>query len=161
MRKIIYILGVAIGAAILLLACKPDTECRQTEAVRLKCLLSCDSITQDGDTVGFTLDSLTVQGVGSDSVLIDNRKSVSSISLPLRKDTTITQFALTCNEQTDTLVVYHQNDETFISLACGCFVYHTIDEARHKQNLITDIEILNSDIVNYEQDNLQINLLFR
>lgn len=145
----------------LLTACEPDTECRQEENVRLKVTFLCDSVNAEGEKVTFTsIDSLTLQGVGSDSILRNNDKNVSSLSLPLRKDTTLTQFAVTFNNVPDTLTVRHTNNQQFISLACGCFVYHTVEEVTHTTHIIDSVLIVNAAVENYEQNNLQLYLSF-
>lgn len=158
MRKpLFYILFVLL----LFSACEPDTECRQEETVSLKVVFLCDSLDAEGEKVTFTtIDSLTLQGVGSDSVLLNNAKNVQSLSLPLRKDTVLTSFALTINEKKDTLTIRHTNNQQFISLACGCFIYHTIEEAVHTSAVIDSLEILNTAVENYQQDNLRLYLSF-
>lgn len=150
----------------LLAACDQQTTvCLQTEAVRCRVVFSCDSLVQTADTayIGtFTVvDSLTVQGLGSDSVLYANSKAVSSISLPLRKDTVATAFCLRLNDATDTLTIRHTNNEYYVSLACGCFVFHQVDTALSRTGLVQKVEVLNTAVENVEQDNLRLYVHFR
>lgn len=142
--------------------CTVDSECRMENTVRLHAVLVCDSLTATGDTVRFNaIDSITVQGVGNDSLLLDNAKNISSLALPLRNDSDETAFLLTINGQQDVLTVRHRNEQHFISLACGCFVYHTIEDIRAEGVFVDAVEILNSDIANYEQDNIRIRILLK
>ncbi len=145
---------------VLLAACSVDEECRQTESVRCVVVFSCDSVVSNEDTVytvNFnTVDSVTVQGVGSDSVLYNNQKNVSRLSLPLRSDTTETRYQLTLNSHPETLVIQHTNDEYFVSLACGCFVFHAVDTAFGTNGMIVNSEVINTAVQNVEQDNIKI-----
>lgn len=142
--------------------CKVDEECRIEDTIRLHAVLICDSIISTGDTLRLNaLDNLTIQGLGSDSLLLDNASNISSIALPLRNDQNETVFLLTTNNRQETLTIHHQNKQHFISLACGCFVYHTIEDIRSEGVLIDSIEVLNSNIENYTQDNIRIHLLLK
>lgn len=141
-------------------SCSVDEECRTDDNVRLHAVLVCDSLTATGDTVMFNaLDSIRVQGIGSDSLLLNNTKNVSSLSLPLRSDTTTTSFVVQTNGQCDTIAIQHTNDNHFVSLACGCFVYHTIENVKTTHTFIAETEIVNATIENYEQDNIRIHIL--
>lgn len=146
---------------LVLLNCEPDKECRQTANVNCKVVFACDTMGADSAMIRFkTIDSLSVWGLGSDSVLYDNRKNVTSLLLPLRGDTTITKFLMVLHGSTDTITVYHQNTNTFISLACGCFIYHTIDTVLCSSALLDSVQILNTAVENYEQDNVRLYFTF-
>lgn len=150
MKRLLYTL---LPLLALLAACEPDTTCRTDENVRL--VLTMKGVHVSGtDTVSFTsIDSLTVYGVGSDSVLYNNNKSVSKISLPLRKNADSTQFVMTFNDKTDMLTVRHRNTDYFVSLACGCFVYHTIDTIYAGRSVIDSVGMVEYEIANYENTN--------
>ncbi|MBR1809954.1 MAG: hypothetical protein IJ776_11315 [Paludibacteraceae bacterium] len=127
-------------------------------------VFSCDSMVVTEDTMylsSFTaVDSVTVQGVGIDSVLYNNQKNVSKLSLPLRSDTTETRYLLTLNSQPETLVIKHENNDYFVSLACGCFVFHEVDTAFGTNGLIIDSEVINTAVQNVEQDNIKLYISF-
>lgn len=160
LKHIIYTLPVLL----LLAACTVDTECRQTESVRCVVVFTCDSVVNNADTtyrtVFNTLDSVTVQGVGNDSILYYNQKNVNKLSLPLRSDTTETRYLLTLNSRQETLVIRHDNNEYFVSLACGCFVFHEVDTAFGTNGRIYNSEILNTAVQNTEQDNIRLYISF-
>lgn len=156
--------GYLLLPLLLFAACRPDTECRTEETVNCRVIFYCDSLMPSADTMKVVyfdvIDSVTVQGVGNDSVLYDNEKGVTSLSLPLKKDANETRYSLKLNEYTDELVIRHQNRDYFVSLACGCFVYHTIDDAYSTANAVNRVEIINSSVENTEQDNLRLYITF-
>ena len=116
-----------------------------------------DSIQGDTLPVRFsTLDSITVRGLGNDSLLYDNKTSLTSIFLPLRTDSNLTAYELRAYNRTDTLYIRHDNNVNFISLACGCFVYHELTDISFAGTLIDSLNILNATIENYKQDNLRL-----
>lgn len=146
---------------LMLFSCKPDSECRQTVNIFCKVIFNCDSLQGDTLVVPFNnIDSLSVQGVGIDSILYDNSLNVSNLMLPLRNDTTLTQYLLDIHGITDTLSIVHQNKDNFISLACGCFIYHTIDTAYISTKLCDSVEVINSSVENVVQDNLCLHIHF-
>ena len=143
----------------LLSGCRPDTVCRQDTDVAMGvsvCWLQTDSTGTITEQTAF--DSIRVQGVGSDSVLYDNSKNLSALRLPLRADTCVTAFALLWHGTEDTLFVRHDNTRHFISQACGCMVYHTIDTVWHSGNAIDSVAILNSTVESEEQENVQLTM---
>ena len=145
-----------------LCSCTPDTECRIEENVNCILTFDCDSIRATEDTtfvVKFDqIDSLTIKGMDVDSVLYDNEKSVSSVALPLRSDINSTKYNLVLNGHQYLLTINHQNEEHFISMECGCFVYHQIDTAY--TNSGDTVEIINTSVENSEQTNLKLHLHF-
>ena len=101
-------------------------------------------------------DSITVQGVGSDSVLYDNSYSVTQLQLPLRSDTTVTAFTLTWHELTETLYIRHDNTQRFVSMACGCAIYHNIDSVWFSGTWIDSVKIINSAVEAVKQENIKL-----
>ena len=141
-----------------MVSCQPDTECRTANNIGMQVVFSLDSMRlSDTTLVTFSrFDTLTVQGVGNDSVLYDHSRNVQSIFLPLRTDTTLTAYALSAYNRHDTLYISHDNNVVFISLACGCFVYHTLNYVNNRGGLVDSIELLNATIENYKQDNVRL-----
>ncbi len=141
-------------------ACKPDSDCHVQDKVSLKLLFTADSISVEGDSVSVAkLDSLTVYGFDNDSLILNNSKNVTSVNLPLRTDTTVTTFVLVYSDLSDTFQIIHTNREQFISLACGCFVYHDIDTIFSTSHLVDSITVFNSTIENHSQDNVYFHLI--
>ena len=145
--------------AILMAACTTDTTCRKEMDVAMGLTLQADSLNANGHAVIYTnWDSLTVEVLGKNELLIDNGKGIKRLFLPLRPDTTISTFLMTFHEQTDTLYVAHTPRQYFVSLACGCAIYHTITAAWSSDSRVDSIGIINASVENAVQDNLRIYL---
>lgn len=145
--------------AILMAACTTDTTCRKEMDVAMGLTLQADSLNANGHAVIYTnWDSLTVEVLGKNELLIDNGKGIKRLFLPLRPDTTLSTFLMTFHEQTDTLYVAHTPRQYFVSLACGCAIYHTITAAWSSDSRVDSIGIINASVENAVQDNLRIYL---
>ena len=142
---------------MLLVACQPDTTCRQSINVAAGIALQGLAVDSLGEASEFTAwDSITVQGVGSDSVLYNNSYNVSRILLPLHTDTNLTAYSILWHEQYDTLYIRHTNTMKFISMACGCAIYHLIDTAWYSGSRIDSIKIVNTAVETVAQDNIRV-----
>lgn len=150
-------------------ACTADTTCRKDMNVRMNVTLQADSLNETQHNVRYaSWDSITVQIVGEDSLLIDNRKGLKQLPLflhPISQDTLegatssiVTAFAMTYHMQTDTLYVEHTPRQYFVSLACGCAIYHTILNAWSTDLRVDSVQIINSNVENALQENLRIHL---
>lgn len=167
MRRI-ELIGL-IGAVLLLAACSADTECRQSSAIYMTVEFSGDSLRQSTDSARLSKDSLAmdtirfstvtgmqIRGVGRDSIIYDSTATFTKAYLPLRPDTTITAFEFIYQGRTDTLRLYHQNDMQFISLACGCFVFHTLDRFASNRTVVDSCDIVNAGVTTAAETNLKI-----
>ena len=154
-------------AAVLLIAaglvsCEPDKACRQdmtvTAGVGLRGLYidTADVVTEFSGW-----DSITVQGVGNDSVLYDNSKLVSQLQLPLRNDTDLTAYTLTYHGTEDKLYFHHDNTMRFVSMACGCIIYHQIDSVWCEGTWIDSVKIINSAVEGIVQENVKVYLTLK
>lgn len=121
--------------------------------------IEADSLNAKGHIVKYTSwDSLTLEIPETHDLLLDNRKNISKIPLPLRPDTTISAFVMTFHNQTDTLFVEHTPRQYFVSLACGCAIYHTITAAWSTDPRVDSVQIINANVENAVQPNLCIHL---
>ena len=128
-------------------------------AIAMVLTLQADSINQKGHIVKYTSwDSITVELLGEYNLLFDNGKSISKLPMPLLPDTTISTFLITFHEQTDTLFVEHTPRQYFVSLACGCAIYHTITAAWSTDPRVDSVQIINANVENAVQENLCIHL---
>lgn len=134
-------------------ACTPDDQCRKESIVNMEITFYNDSTLKKA-----SVDSITIYGVDNDSILYNNQKSVSSVALPLQKTKNETQYVFTNGKYTDTLTIQHTNSDNFISIECGCFVYHNITDVHSKKTWIDSIAVINPDVTttNYEDEHLQI-----
>lgn len=155
MRKNAYIL---ITCLLALFSCTKSNTCTITDDIALQIRFYSDSIDTLGNYVAFEkpIDSLTLQGVGNDSVILSNTKSVSRISLPLRNTDTITAYALTINGTPDTLTIRHQNTDVFVSLQCGCFTYHTVENVTESACLFDSIAYIEYEIGRVQTENIRL-----
>ena len=118
---------------------------------------SADSVTTVGDTVYYTQwDSISVVGVGSDIGL--QGKNIKTIGVELRPDTNLTMYLMLYHDQIDTLFIQHTPRQQFISMACGCAVYHTITAAWSSDPRVDSVGIINASVEAVAQDNLCIYL---
>lgn len=150
-----------VVCAMMIVACTTDTTCRQDMEVAMGVTLHADSLNDKGLAVKYTKwDSITVETVGSNGIgiVVDNKKGLSKLTLPMRPDTTRTAYIITFHEQTDTLFVEHTQRQYFVSLACGCAIYHTITNAWSTDWRVDSVVILNANVENAVQDNLRIYL---
>ena len=152
-----YILFIAL-AALVLVGCEPDKTCRQEIDVRTGLVLRCfhhDTLDIVNEVVSW--DSITVQGVGNDSVLYNNTKNVKQVWLPLRGDTTITAYNLTWQGKTETLYIQHtRSSQVFVSMACGCIIFHHIEKVWCDKVWADSVVIVNSAVELPKQDNIRI-----
>ena len=154
---------------LLLAGCAADTECRQNTAVYMKVEILGDSLRLTADTARLARDpnaldtvrftnftGMEIRGLGRDSVICDTNYLYGSAKLPLRPDSTHTDFVISYGGKTDTLTVLHDNDMQFISLACGCFVFHTIESTRHTRHFIDSVDIYNSAVTTATDTHLKV-----
>lgn len=155
MKRLPHILWFVLALS----SCVPDTVCRMEMDVRLKVVMQGDSMTERGQTIHYSsFDCISVVPVGYDSVVYDSCKNVSTLLLPLRDDTTQTQYLLTYRSKTDTLTIWHTNVMNYVDMACGCIYYHTIDSIGNSTQWIDRVELLQNQVVRQPVENLKIHL---
>lgn len=159
MKWIIRHITFILTMLLLFTACTADTTCRQDMSVAMILSLKADSLNSQGHTVQYTSwDSLSLEILSPNNLLIDNQKGVNKILLPLHPDTSLTAFVMTYHNQTDTLYIEHTPRQYFVSLACGCAIYHTITGAWSSDSRIDSVQIINANVENAVQENLRIHL---
>lgn len=140
-----------------LTSCETDAVCHQEMETVVQISLHADSINMDGKSVQYTQwDSITIWGVGHDIGM--RGKNTKAINLELRADTTLTSYLIHYHNQIDTLYIKHTPRHHYISLACGCAVYHTITAAWSSDSRIDSIAIINASVETTAQENLCIYL---
>lgn len=149
-----YLLICLLGT---LSSCEPDTTCYDRNLdTHVIITLSADSVGIDGNTHAYDAwDSLYIQGVGAETVLY-SPTPLRQIGLRLRPDTTETAFLILYHDQLDTLVITHTPRLHYVSLACGCAVYHTITGARSSDTRVDSVSVVNASVETTEQENLRI-----
>lgn len=145
--------------AMLLAGCQPDTGCRTDMEVTAGVTVEWVEIDDNGHGTKIQQwDNVTVQGVDNDSLLYDQERSVKALRLPLRSDQTMTEYQITWHNQTDILHIQHTNNRQYISMACGCAIFHVIDSVWTDGVFIDSLSLLNSTVENYAQDNIYLHL---
>jgi len=98
----------------------------------------------DGVTVDSTLASLTLYGIREglpDSLLYD-AKAASGFTAPLDPAHNVTRFVMQVNDQTDTILIYHQQETYLISYTCGFANRFTLDHLEFSGGIISGDTIL-------------------
>lgn len=99
-----------------------------------------------------------IWGVECDTVPYIKVKNQSKLWLPLRVDTAVTTYQILWHEQLDFITIHHNNDRQFISNACGCMVYHTIDTVLFGGAFIDSVEVLNTIVSGTTEENILLYL---
>jgi hypothetical protein len=109
------------------------------------------------DTIAATpprmsVDSLTIFGLGNDSILYNNLNSVGQIELPLNSLSDTTSFILRWHTPgrtgllTDTLTFVYRREPNLISMDCGFVTFFNLQNVYYTGTLINVINIDNSNI---------------
>lgn len=136
-------------------SCSEEADCSMNERAMTNCRVY--TINTDGYITSHTLDSLTVTAFGTDSIIINNQKDVSDLTLPLRYtvDSTILVFRYS-RYTTDTLVIRHTNTPYFLSMDCGYQMQQRITSVTHTTHRLDSIYITNNEAGIYGQENIQL-----
>ncbi|HPG55919.1 MAG TPA: DUF6452 family protein [Candidatus Enterocola sp.] len=150
--KTIYCIFSAIIIAVCMASCSGD--CYVPTKARMGVAFM-DSTTLKP----YTINGLTVQGVGSDSILY-NKVNTSVIYLPLHDNAEQTDFKITIastveGEQDKEYIMHidHTPRPQLISPECGCVMFQTVISA-DVSPVMSDytIEIYNAEVKNIEND---------
>jgi hypothetical protein len=107
-------------------------------------------------------DTVTIYGIGKDSVLYYKQPSITHVLLPLNSSADTTRFIIIIHNLPDTLECVYSNYPHFISKECGYTFYHHLDTAYfyHQLDTITtehhDIYFANKTITNLNVENIRI-----
>lgn len=159
MKKLLRfaLLGVllcpAIGAVV---SCSEEEDCSMTARPLVNCILyRINPETQYAEND--TLDSLTVTAYGTDSVIINNQKSVHDISLPLRYTEDSTQLIFKYSRtKSDTVVIHHHNIPYFLSMDCGYQMKQSITSVKYTRISLDSIHIKDNEAGIYGKENIEL-----
>ena len=138
-------------AILIIAACSQDEACREKRDVNFKA-----GFFRFETTTAAAIDSLTVYGLGQDSLLYNNIKNLTKISLPLNNSDVQSIFVMKFNELYDTVFVLHTNTENFISYPCGTIITHKIDTVISTNHYIKGIKIQYHEINTTDVQHVQI-----
>ncbi|OIP83344.1 MAG: hypothetical protein AUK44_05425 [Porphyromonadaceae bacterium CG2_30_38_12] len=155
-----FLVRIILFLTLFLVGCTSTEECRENLTVALKIGVYSKTSVEASTLLTNKLllvDSVWVNGLKKDSFLYNNVKSVSSLSLPLDISRTQSDFIVRFGNQTDTISIFYNNDDSyFISLACGCIVKHNLEEVVTTKHYIDSIHIINREIVNVDAEHIQL-----
>ncbi|HXK74931.1 MAG TPA: DUF6452 family protein [Bacteroidaceae bacterium] len=120
--------------------------------------ISCHN--NDGGT-DVALNELTVTAFDTDSVLINQESSVSSLSLPVdeTRDSTVYVFKYTSTDAIisyDTLSIYYTRTPVYISMECGKAIYCNIEDVKYTAHQLARVEIVNKLIKETDAQNIKL-----
>lgn len=132
--------------------------CSDTESCRTETDIAMKALFYDQESgKSSVIDSITVYGLGKDSLLYNNAKNAGNISLPLNNSGNSSVFVIHFNDEVyDTINVQHTNTDYFISYACGFVVTHNIDTVLTTNHFIKEIKINNHDVNLADAQHIQI-----
>lgn len=157
MKNVFYI----VISALLLAACTTDTTCRQDMQVQMGVQLEGDSLRLNADSTAYEhvtfsmMKQVTVTGVGAAEPIVD-RSTVSSLNLHLHPAQDECSYVFTYQGLSDTLHLLYTRQEQFVSLACGCAVFATLDTAYVGGHFLDSVQILNTAVTTAKEKHLKI-----
>jgi hypothetical protein len=164
----VVIVGVAIGIHS---ACSDENDCSMAGRPMIYCSFKTIDPDETDRVLNDTLDSLTITALGTDSIILNNQKSVHTLTLPLRyaKDTTVFLFRydpVRNPNDVDTVYVTHTNTPYFQSMECGYLMKQSIKAVRfgnrgNTTERVDSIHLSNKDANSDEINNLQIFFVYR
>lgn len=157
MKQIIYIpLIIFMLSGV---SCTENQECRKNTNVKMKVGFykkTLNESTSTYTTSSLSIDSITVQGLGKDSILYNNTKNISAIDLPLNKFANESKFVVTFNQTKDTLTIEHKNTDYYLSMECGCIKAHSIDTVLTTNHFIDSVTISNHNVNTNYAEHIQL-----
>lgn len=107
-----------------------------------------------------TLSYLTVTALGSDSIVVNKEKNVSSVMLPLRYTSDTTSVVLHYSEENpmlrDTIRIVHNNTPFFESLECGYTMRQIVNNVSYTRQDVDSIYLQNKEANTNGTENLKI-----
>jgi hypothetical protein len=102
-------------------------------------------------------DSITVYGIGNESVKVYNKaRNVSVMELPLDASSEECGFVIKINTVTDTLRFTYTNYYHLISKECGITFFHILDSYKVSGIQVDTIIIRNNNITTSHEENIRI-----
>jgi hypothetical protein len=148
-------LHLILISLILILSCEKDDICIEgsdnTNRITIGFL--------DDETKNPTGISLVnLKSIGNDSI-IHETFSGQSIKLPLKVNSTKTQFLFDNNDLIDTLTIYHQSIHQYLNRSCGYksnFIINSQTEITKQTGWIREISVVKDSIFNEVETNIFI-----
>jgi len=147
-----------VFCSLLLTNCSPNGDCIETSAVSLGVdfyKARFDDVQEQFVYEQYS-DTLTIYGLGNDSLLAEN-KTIREIRLPLKPFSNQTTYIFERKYLLpDTITFFYENEENFISLECGCLVFHRIIDVEHTFYNIDSMAVINNFAADEQTKNIRI-----
>lgn len=108
-----------------------------------------------------SIDSVTVWGVGTDSLVYKN-STLKKMSLELNPLSEETKFVFQAVAEgyifRDTITFKHSNKPWFQSMECGCMVFSTLDTCLTTGNIFRSVRIPEHEVKNIDIEHVVFNL---
>jgi Family of unknown function (DUF6452) len=152
MRKLIpaSLTVILSGLILFILSCTPESCFEETSALLKATFYKAGSNTPN------TADTLTVYGIGNDSLIYDKALKVSTIKLPLDASSRTSGFVIKINEITDTLIFTYSSYPHLISKECGITFFYNLESYSVNGTKIDTIIFRNNKITNLNEENIRI-----
>jgi hypothetical protein len=158
-KKNFEVQAFGLALIVLLLPGCNSKGCYEDMSVRL--YANFYTIDTDDGEVAVSVDSLSVWGVGTDSLLYDNADE-SGLELILNPNSQQTQYVVAAVQDgyifVDTLTFDHTNEPWFQSMECGCRVFSTLTGCRTKGIIFQSAVIADSSVNNLESEHVKLYL---
>ena len=139
--------------AILLVSCDDAQVCEDYSKVPLR--VGFYRMTNN-QPARHSIDSITIFGLGNDSIIYNNAKNVSSVELPLDPSRDSTAFVFVFPEINDTIWLYYDRKLTLISIECGFLNHYELQKIEHGGFLIRSAQIMQPTITNNLDEHIRI-----
>ncbi|MCX6308600.1 MAG: DUF6452 family protein [Bacteroidia bacterium] len=150
-------LAVLVSATVLFLFGCSSNGCYEDMSVKL--YVNFYTLNNKNSEVAVQVDSMTVKGVGSDSIIYKN-KTLSGFELDLNTNATQTQYLVTTQQNgflfVDTLTLEHQSAPWFQSMECGCRVFSSLKACRVNGVIFKSAAIADSAVINLKSEHVRL-----
>lgn len=158
MKHNLHICWLTVFVLLLGSCASYDGECHEELKTALGCELYATSYNPIEETYlpEKVSTAITAYGVGSDSLLYDNR-TTNRLAFPLNSFDTICRFVI-CRDSliNDTLEVVYTVSNQVVSLECGCKAEFEIRSFSHTTNAIDSIISLSNKVFDLDASHLRI-----
>ncbi len=156
LKKNFRFAAILFATALLLSSCSSNG-CY--EGMRVKLYANFYTTNLLGKAIAVQVDSITVKGVGSDSIIYTNQ-TLSGFELDLNTNATQTRYLITTQQNgflfVDTLTVEHQNTPWFQSMECGGRVFSTLKGCKVKGVIFESAVIADSAVINQKSEHVRL-----
>ena len=101
-------------------------------------------------------DSLTLYGIGKDSVIYKKTSRVQPAMIPLNASAPGCRFLIKINGVDDTISFFYSTFAHLISKECGYTFFHDLDSVAFTRNMIDTIQVKLKTITTFNEPNIFI-----